>query len=215
MHIVSVTFFLLFTTAKYKIYYKLTVIRLIQARTDERDDLRRQVAELQEQVVEAKKQTQKNTVDSNAVDAIKQKSEDMLTRAKEVIFEKTKIMKNQELQIEALTQQVVSLKEVVRITKDLLEIRNIEVKHLQEKIDNVEDRINAEKERYNLMHSKLEKMVQMNSDLKREYETQLCLFSALRERYSERELARGVLNDLANENDSTSTSGNVADSSSN
>lgn len=171
---------------------------------------------MHEQIGEAKKQNQKNAVDSNAVDVIKRKSEEMLTRAKDVIFEKTKIVKNQELQIEALTQQISSLKEVVRITKDLLEIRNVEVKHLQEKIDGMEAKIHSEKDKHNLIQSKLEKMVQLNCELKREYETQLCLFSALRERYNERELARNVLTDLRNENnDTASTSGNVPDSSSN
>ena len=48
-----------------------------------------------------------------------------------MIFDKTKMIKNQELQIEALTSQVASLKDVVSITKDLLSIRNLEVTHLQ------------------------------------------------------------------------------------
>lgn len=186
-------------------------------RTQERDDLKKQIADLQEQISEAKKQNQKNSTDSGLVETMKQKSEEMLTRAKDVIFEKTKIVKNQELQIEALTQQVASLKEVVRITKDLLEIRNIEVKHLQEKIDCMEAKINSEKDRHNLIQSKLENMVRINCELKREYETQLCLFTALRERYNERELARNVLDRLTNEsnNDTSSASGNAPDSSSN
>lgn len=123
----------------------------------------------------------------------------MLTRAKGLIFEKTKICKNQELQIEALQQQVSSLKEVVAITKDLLDIRNVEVKHLQDRIECMESKVASEKERQELVHSKLERMVQMNADLKREYEAQLCLFNALRQKYSERELARNVLDELRTE----------------
>lgn len=42
-------------------------------------------------------------------------------------------------------------------------------------------------------------MVKMNSDLKREYEAQLCLFSALRGKYAERELARNVVDELKKE----------------
>jgi hypothetical protein len=57
----------------------------------------------------------------------------------------------------------------------------------------MEDKVGAEKERHDLMHKKLEHMIRYNGELKREYETQLCLFSALRERYNERELAKGVL----------------------
>jgi hypothetical protein len=48
-----------------------------------------------------------------------------------MIFDKTKMVKNQELQIEALTTQVQSLKDINLITKDLLEIRNSEVKAME------------------------------------------------------------------------------------
>ena len=48
-----------------------------------------------------------------------------------MIFDKTKMVKNQELQIEALTTQVQSLKDINVITKDLLEIRNSEVKAME------------------------------------------------------------------------------------
>lgn len=120
----------------------------------------------------------------------------MLTRAKELLFEKTKICKNQELQIEALNQQISSLKEVVNITKDLLDIRNLETKHLQEKLEGMESKIACEKERHELMNKKLERMIEMNGEVKREYETQLVLFKALREKYNERELARGVVDEL-------------------
>lgn len=41
------------------------------------------------------------------------------------------IVANQEKQINALNVQVSTLKEVVAITRDLLQIRNTEVKHLQ------------------------------------------------------------------------------------
>lgn len=130
---------------------------------------------------------------------MKEKSEEMLTRAKELLFEKTKICKNQELQIEALLQQIASLKDVVRITKDLLNIRNMETEQLQEKLETMESKINCEKEKHKLMYSKLETMVKMNVDLKREYEAQLCLFNALREKYAERELARNVVDELKKE----------------
>lgn len=123
----------------------------------------------------------------------------MLTRAKELLFEKTKICKNQELQIEALLQQINSLKDVVRITKDLLNIRNMETQHLQDKLDTMESKISCEKEKHQLIHTKLETMVRMNTDLKREYEAQLCLFNALREKYAERELARNVVEELRRE----------------
>lgn len=127
------------------------------------------------------------------MESLKSESEKTLTKAKSIIFERTKVIKNQELQIEAYNQQIESLKDVVRITKDLLEIRNLEVKQLEGKINCMEERMKAEKERQDLLHKKLETMIRHNGELKREYETQLCLFSALRERYNERELARGVV----------------------
>ncbi|KYN41687.1 hypothetical protein ALC56_03907 [Trachymyrmex septentrionalis] len=45
--------------------------------------------------------------------------------------ERNRVIANQENQINALNNQVASLKEVISITRDLLEIRNIEVKQLQ------------------------------------------------------------------------------------
>ncbi|EEZ97853.1 probable DNA double-strand break repair Rad50 ATPase [Tribolium castaneum] len=159
-------------------------------------DLKKRIVQLEEEVTEAQKFKAQHLKDTEEVDAIKTKSEETLTRAKGIIFDKTKVIKNQELQIEALNQQIASLKDVVTITKDLLEIRNLEIKQLESKIQCMEDKVGAEKERHDLMHKKLEHMIRYNGDLKREYETQLCLFSALRERYNERELAKGVVDDL-------------------
>lgn len=45
--------------------------------------------------------------------------------------ERNRMVANQENQINALNNQVTSLKEVVSITRDLLQIRNLEVKQLQ------------------------------------------------------------------------------------
>lgn len=87
---------------------------------------------MENEVTELKNQ-QPNTLSpsqQNAVDKMKRQSEEILTKAKGIIFDKTKIIKHQELQIETLTLQVTSLKEVLGITKELLEIRNLEVKEL-------------------------------------------------------------------------------------
>jgi chromosome segregation ATPase len=152
-----------------------------------------QITQLEEEVSEAQKFKAQHLKEAEEIEALKTKSEDILTKAKGMLFEKTKVIKNQELQIDALNQQITSLKDVVSITKDLLEIRNLEIKQLESKIQTMEDKVGAEKERHDLMHKKLEHMIRYNGELKREYETQLCLFSALRERYNERELAKGVL----------------------
>ncbi|KAK9884621.1 hypothetical protein WA026_007461 [Henosepilachna vigintioctopunctata] len=167
-----------------------------EAKDQEIASLRKKVLELESQLVEAQKLIQKHLMEVNEVDVLKMKSADTLTKAKSVIFENTKMIKNQELQIGALHQQVESLRDVVRITKDLLEIRNLEVDQLESKIHCMEEKYKAEKERQDLMHQKLEQMIRHNGELKREYEAQLCLFQALRSRYNERELAKGVVDAL-------------------
>lgn len=96
------------------------------------------------------------------------------------------IMANQEKQINALNIQVSTLKEVVAITRDLLQIRNKEVKHLQAEVDNMEARIAEEREKHNTMMSRMDDAVRLNSDLKKEYETQLNLFKDLRIKYDEK-----------------------------
>lgn len=47
------------------------------------------------------------------------------------LTERDRLVVNQEKQIGAFTNQVSSLKEVIALTKNMLEIRNMEVKHLQ------------------------------------------------------------------------------------
>ncbi|XP_043666529.1 uncharacterized protein MG328-like [Vespula pensylvanica] len=96
------------------------------------------------------------------------------------------IVANQEKQINALNVQVSTLKEVVAITRDLLQIRNTEVKHLQAEVDNMEARIAEEREKHNTMMSRMDDAVRLNSDLKKEYETQLNLFKDLRIKYDEK-----------------------------
>ncbi|KAF5307304.1 hypothetical protein FQR65_LT07020 [Abscondita terminalis] len=101
----------------------------------------------------------------------------------DIIIEKTRMLKNQELQIEALSQQVTSLKEVCKITKDMLDIRNIEVKQLNDKLSFMEDKFKSEKDRHEMVHSKLERMMMLNDELKNEYRKQLSAFSELKKVY--------------------------------
>ncbi|CAL7952292.1 unnamed protein product [Xylocopa violacea] len=100
--------------------------------------------------------------------------------------DRIRVVANQEKQINALNSQVASLKEVESLTRSLLQIRNMEVKHLQAEVDDMEVRINEERERYNTMINKMDAAVKLNADLKKEYETQLCLFRDLREKYEEK-----------------------------
>jgi len=100
--------------------------------------------------------------------------------------ERNRMVANQENQINALNNQVTSLKEVVSITRDLLQIRNLEVKQLQAEVDNMEKKISEERDRHNAMISKMDAAMRLNADLKKEYETQLSLFQSLREKYGEK-----------------------------
>ncbi|XP_011872744.1 PREDICTED: golgin-84-like isoform X2 [Vollenhovia emeryi] len=100
--------------------------------------------------------------------------------------ERNRVVANQENQINALNNQVTSLKEVISITRDLLQIRNMEVKQLQAEVDNMEKKISEERDRHNAMISKMDTAMRLNADLKKEYETQLSLFQSLREKYGEK-----------------------------
>lgn len=117
------------------------------------------------------------------MEKIKQQHEELLSKARGMIFDKTKMVKNQELQIQALTTQVQSLKDINQITKDLLEIRNSEVKAMEDRLQVMESRFKAEKERYDLVLKRAATSNNINDDLRREYETQLALFKELREKY--------------------------------
>lgn len=169
---------------------------IFQEQDAEIEEYKKRIAQLESIATQVESLKTQRVKDAEDVNVLKTESEQTLTKAKGVIFEKVKIIKNQELQIEAYSQQIESLKDVVRITKDLLEIRNLEVKQLENKINCMEEKMKAEKERQDLLHKKLEMMIRHNGELKREYETQLCLFNALRDRYSERELAKGVIDDM-------------------
>ncbi|KAL4719338.1 hypothetical protein ACJJTC_009764, partial [Scirpophaga incertulas] len=107
----------------------------------------------------------------------------LLSKAKGMIFDKAKMVKNQELQIEALNTQVQSLKDINMITKDLLEIRNSEVQAMEERLQAMEARFKAEKERHSLVLQRAQTSATLNDDLRKEYETQLAIFKELREKY--------------------------------
>lgn len=139
----------------------------------------------------------KLTILQESYDAIAKGDEDTLRRtvdqlrgkliqASLQLEDRNRLVANQEKQISALNSQVASLKEVESLTRSLLQIRNMEVKYLQVEVNDMEVRISEERERYNTMINKMDAAVRLNSDLKKEYETQLCLFRDLREKYEEK-----------------------------
>lgn len=111
---------------------------------------------------------------------------DKLIQTSLQLEDRIRTVSNQEKQISALNSQVASLKEVETLTRSLLQIRNMEVKHLQAEVDDMEVRISEERERYNTMINKMDAAVKLNVNLKKEYETQLTLFRDLREKYEEK-----------------------------
>lgn len=109
--------------------------------------------------------------------------EDLLTRAKELLFEKSKICKKQEQQLEALNNQLVATKDVLEVTKEMLNLRNIESDHLQSRLDSMGLRVRAEKDRFILMEKKLAIAKEKETELTREYENQRNIFKDLRSTY--------------------------------
>lgn len=108
--------------------------------------------------------------------ANKADDEDMLTRAKELLFEKTKVCKKQELQLEALNHQVAATKEVLEITKDMLNLKNIENDHMQSRLESLQERAKCEKDRYILAEKMLALAKQKEVAFTKEYETQRDIF---------------------------------------
>lgn len=129
------------------------------------------VAELEKEI-----ETLKNRTESQEIKKMRQKHDDLLTKAKELLFEKTKTNKQQELQIEAYKNQIGQLKDVVQITKDMLEIRSTEAKHLNTRFETIDLRLKAEKDRQALLEKKLQISQQLYADLKQEYAIQSGLF---------------------------------------
>lgn len=160
----------------------------VRKRTKERDDYRKKLEETETKL--AALQASYETITNHDVkDTLQQSVEQLrgqLAQTALMYEERNRVATNQESQINALNNQVTSLKEVVSITRDLLQIRNMEVKQLQAEVDNMEKKISEERERHNVMISKMDAAMRLNADLKKEYETQLSLFQSLREKYGEK-----------------------------
>ncbi|XP_046491442.1 ELKS/Rab6-interacting/CAST family member 1 [Neodiprion pinetum] len=161
----------------------------IQKRIHERDNYKKKLTDTERRLNAL--QASYNAVTSGEGDEItlrreKEDLKNMLTQTQLMLDDRGRLITNQQTQISALSKQVSSLKEVVAITKDLLNIRNMEVKHLQDDVDSMESKITAEREKHNLMMNKMDSAVRLNADLKKEYETQLHLFQDLRGKYEQK-----------------------------
>ncbi|CAL1683979.1 unnamed protein product [Lasius platythorax] len=161
----------------------------VRKRTKERDDYRKKLEETETKLAALQTSYETTTHHDDAEDTLQRSVEQLrgqLVQTALMYEERNRVAANQESQINALNNQVASLKEVVSITRDLLQIRNMEVKQLQAEVDNMEKKISEERDRHNVMISKMDAAMRLNADLKKEYETQLSLFQSLREKYGEK-----------------------------
>ncbi|XP_012543003.1 leucine-rich repeat and coiled-coil domain-containing protein 1 isoform X2 [Monomorium pharaonis] len=161
----------------------------VRKRTKECDSYRKKLEDTESKLVALQESYDTIINHSNDEDTLQQSVEQLrgqLVQTALMYEERNRMVANQENQINALNNQVTSLKEVVSITRDLLQIRNMEVKQLQAEVDNMEKKISEERDRHNEMISKMDAAMRLNADLKKEYETQLSLFQSLREKYGEK-----------------------------
>jgi membrane protease subunit (stomatin/prohibitin family) len=79
--------------------------------------------------------------------------------------------------------QIESLKDVVSLTKDMLTIRECEVRDLTERMEAMDVKFKAEKDRKSLMEKKMELSDKLNQDLKAEYKAQKEIFTILKDQY--------------------------------
>lgn len=121
--------------------------------------------------------------------AQKNEDDDLLTKAKALLFEKTKICKQQEQQLVALKAQVDAVKEVLTVTKEMLCLRNIEHDHSEARMETIGLKLKNERARLGLCDKKLEISKKMYTDLKTEYDVQSKIFKQLRAGYEEKIMA--------------------------
>lgn len=102
--------------------------------------------------------------------------DDILTQAKTLLFEKTKICKQQEQQLAALKTQVEATKEVLTVTKEMLCLRNIENDHTQARLETLDLKLRNERARQELTEKKAQTSQKMYADLRAEYDVQSNIF---------------------------------------
>ncbi|XP_059610119.1 uncharacterized protein LOC132257287 [Phlebotomus argentipes] len=147
----------------------------LQKRTTENEILKSRIACLEKEMISKAGAPKANKTECQ--------KDDILTHAKELLFEKTKICKRQEQQIEALKIQIDSIKEVLAVSKEILEMRDLESSHLQEQVKTLETRLKAEREHHIITQKKLIISKRMLTDVRKEYELQKSIFAELRDSY--------------------------------
>ncbi|XP_053945473.1 trichohyalin [Anastrepha ludens] len=133
-------------------------------------------------------QSLKQSVMLGGVDAPKsrQEQEELLLKAKTLLFEKTKVCKQQEQQIEVLKTQVDAMKDVVQVTKDMLNLKNAECDHMQVRLEKSQQWIKAEKDKCTITEKKLDISKGVYDKLRAEYDIQSKIFKDLKEVYEQK-----------------------------
>ncbi|EDV94655.1 uncharacterized protein LOC6567533 [Drosophila grimshawi] len=130
----------------------------------------------------------KQSVMLGGVDAPKsrQEQDELLLKAKTLLFEKTKVNKQQEQQIAVLREQVESIKDVLQVTKDMLQLRTTEGEHTQARLEKSQLWIKAEQDKCALTEKKLQISKGVYDKLRAEYDTQSKIFKDLKEAYEQK-----------------------------
>lgn len=111
------------------------------------------------------------------------KKDDLLLKAKSLLFEQTKVNKNQEQQLEALNTQLESVKDVLNVTRNMLDIRNTEVEHLKTRLETVDSRLREERD---LMERRYQIADKMYKQLRQEHDVQTDIFKDLKTGYQQK-----------------------------
>ncbi|ALC47236.1 CG5376 [Drosophila busckii] len=146
----------------------------------ENEQLKKRVSNLE--------QSLKQSVMLGGTDAPKsrQEQDELLLKAKTLLFEKTKVNKQQEQQISVLKEQVESVKEVLQVTKDMLQLKTTECEHTQARLEKSQLWIKAEQDKCGLTEKKLAISKSVYDKLRTEYDTQSKIFKDLKSAYEQK-----------------------------
>ncbi|EDV54137.2 tropomyosin-1 [Drosophila erecta] len=146
----------------------------------ENERLKRRVVQLE--------QSLKQSVMLGGTDAPKsrQEQEELLLKAKTLLFEKTKVNKQQEQQISVLKTQVDTIKDVLQVTKDMLQLKTAECDHTQARLEKSQQWIKAEQDKCVLTEKKLAISKGVYDKLRSEYDTQSQIFKDLKSAYEQK-----------------------------
>ncbi|XP_017100051.2 chromosome partition protein Smc [Drosophila bipectinata] len=133
-------------------------------------------------------QSLKQSVMLGGTDAPKsrQEQEELLLKAKTLLFEKTKVNKQQEQQISVLKHQVETVKDVLQVTKDMLQLKTTECDHTQARLEKSQLWIKAEQDKCALTEKKLAISKSVYDKLRAEYDTQSKIFKELKSAYEQK-----------------------------